>query len=68
MDQDVAQPAPAEPVPGLETSPTEIEQMGRDRALSRMAALIDAMVRDAARRNQERAAKFGSASEMAAGG
>jgi hypothetical protein len=68
MDQDVAQPAPAEPVPGWETSPTEIKQMARDLTPSRMADLIDAIARDVARRDRERAVKFGLASEMAAGG
>jgi hypothetical protein len=58
-----------EPLPiGLETYPTEIEQMARDLTPSRMADLIDAIARDVARRDRERAVKFGLASQMAAGG
>jgi DNA helicase HerA-like ATPase len=58
-----------EPLPsGLETYPTEIEQMARDLTPSRMADLIDAIARDVARRDRERAVKFGLASQMPAGG
>jgi hypothetical protein len=69
MVKEPTQPPSAEPLPtGLKTYPTEIEQMARDLAPSRMADLIDAIARDVARRDQERAVKFGLAIPTAAGG
>jgi DNA helicase HerA-like ATPase len=69
MTKERCQRPSAESLPsGLETYPTEIEQIARDLTPSRMADLIDAIARDVARRDRERAVKFGLASQMPAGG